>query len=171
MAHFWLQDPTSSEWQAAMMLSPEEAHAVDLTPPSLAALFSRESREPVGSLHHVAGIWLLLASESVLVNGSPLFGGVRVLRDRDEVRVGSRRAYFSEEEPPQVVPFPGADEPILCPRCKLALTAGEPSVRCPCGVWYHQSAEFPCFTYSERCSLCDRATTLDAGFRWTPRNL
>lgn len=167
MSHFWLQDPITREWGIVGMPG-DVLRASDTVAASFAAV---EDVDQDVSLHSVAGIWVLLAPEMARVNGSPLVGGVRVLRDRDEIRIGPIRAFFSEEELPRVVPFPGADEPVLCPRCKTPLSVGEPSVRCSCGLWYHQSSDLPCWAYAETCSLCDQPTALDAGYRWSPETL
>jgi hypothetical protein len=165
MAHLWVQEPDASEWHVAALEG--DTHAADSGRPVPA---ETGAGDPTGDalLHALGGLWVLIAGEAVRVNGMPLFGGVRVLRDRDEIRVGSHRAFFSEEEPPRVVPFPGADQPVLCPRCKQPLVVGDPSVRCACGLWYHQSTDLPCFSYSDHCAHCDRPTALDAGYRWSP---
>jgi hypothetical protein len=116
--------------------------------------------------------WIILGSAAVRVNGEPLDVGIRVLRDRDELRAGDRRAFFSTESLAKIVPFPGGERPTFCPRSRLEITPGSPAVACPqCKVWHHQSEELPCWTYSERCATCDQSTALDAGFRWTPECL
>ena len=81
-------------------------------------------------------------------------------------------AYFSTETTARVEPFPGTDRPVHCPRCKLAIEEGTESVRCPrCAIWHHQSETHPCWTYGERCALCDQETALDAGLRFSPEDL
>jgi hypothetical protein len=119
--------------------------------------------------------WLVMcaARASVRLNGVLLRAGIRVLRDRDELQVdGFGRVYFSTEQLARVEPFAPGERAAVCPRCKQAIAAGSPAVCCPqCGVWYHQSDEFPCWTYAPRCVLCPQPTALDAGYRWTPEGL
>lgn len=79
--------------------------------------------------------------------------------------------YFSNQRHPVVEPLPESDEPRFCPRCKSVIETGSPAVRCvACGSWYHQSDEFPCWTYSESC-VCGYPTALDGDYRWTPHEL
>jgi hypothetical protein len=121
-------------------------------------------------------VWLLLTTQdhAVWVNGSPLSTRLRVLRDRDEVRLrDGRRLFFSTERLAQIEAFPGAEDTIYCVRCRQALAPHSPAIQqCPaCGVWHHQTEELLCWTYAERCAMCDQQTRLDAGFRWTPEEL
>ncbi len=99
--------------------------------------------------------------------------GLHVLRDRDAIQVKSRGAmFYSTERLAAVEPFPSIQETVICPRCRTAIETETPGVKCPgCGTWHHQSEDFPCWTYTERCALCDRQTDLDAGYRWTPEAL
>ncbi len=121
--------------------------------------------------------WMLLApSESQLrINDSPLESGIRVLADRDAIRVpGLPTIYFSTERLARIETFPDAEH-VFCPRCKLMISEGNSAVRCPqCGVWHHERVPEGqrCWSYAETCALCDQATDLDsAGFRWTPDRL
>jgi hypothetical protein len=120
-------------------------------------------------------VWTLIAHHAgppVRVNGSPLLLGVRVLRDKDEIRIQGSRFFFSTESQPHIEPFPGSAKTTFCPRCKEAIEKDSPAVRCPgCGVWHHQSEDLPCWTYDARCALCDQPSALDAGYRWTPEEL
>jgi hypothetical protein len=113
------------------------------------------------------------AGSSVRVNGTALSTGIRALSHRDELRVGGAagRVFFSSERLACVVPFDGVDTPH-CPRCQTVIERGTPAVKCPqCAVWFHQSDEFPCWTYSPTCALCDQPTELEGGFRWTPEEV
>jgi len=115
----------------------------------------------------------------VYVNGSPLVAGIRLLRDRDEIRMGNvQRLFFSTERLACTEPFPGSEKPVVCPRCKQEIKKAQPSVRCPnpkCGAWHHESAEeeLPCWTYAAQCGnvTCDQQTQLGSGYRWTPEDL
>jgi hypothetical protein len=137
------------------------------TPGSSLAL--RRVDDPAGA------IWALVVGrgQRVLVNGAPAELGLVALGDRDQIwPADGRPLYFSTETLAQVTPFPAAEGRGFCPRCKLRIDAGTPAVRCPgCGLWYHQSDEFPCWTYAPQCSACPQETALDAGFRWTPEEL
>ena len=91
----------------------------------------------------------------------------------DEIQTSaSGSIFFSSEIRAAVEPFPGGETPIHCPRCKLAIERETPAVRCPaCFLWHHESSEYPCWTYSEHCAMCDQPTDLEAGFRFTPEDL
>jgi len=102
------------------------------------------------------------------VNGRPLPGGLRVLQDRDEIRVGQERCYYRASEALTVEPYAG--EAATCPRCSGALRPGTAAVRCRCGAWFHQAADLACFTYGATCPLCGGATQLEAE-PWDPAEL
>jgi hypothetical protein len=120
----------------------------------------------------VATRWVAIhgADSGLRVNGVPLGGlGLRVLEHKDEIAVpvfGS--AFFSTEEFPVVVPFPGAARPVFCGRCLDPIDAAAPAVQCPhCRVWHHQMEQRECFTY-DVCSGCRRPTSLDHQLEWRP---
>ena len=117
--------------------------------------------------------WVLLSPQcvSMLVNGEPVLTGIRVLRNKDEIRIAGtgRRFYYSTERLARVETFADSERAVFCPRCKREITKGSEAVRCPqCQVWHHQSEPLDCWTYSSSCSLCDQPTGLDTGYRWTP---
>jgi hypothetical protein len=121
--------------------------------------------------------WLLLAHggrRDVRVNGLPLVGGLRELRDRDGIRFAGQQLYLSTERRARPVPFTGTGAPVFCARSRREIRPGDLAVRCPnprCGAWHLQSEEFPCWTYGDTCAVCDQPTPLDAEFRWTPERL
>ena len=161
MAHVWMQAPVAQpdigEWSPVPL--------ADDAPPIHPVMLLRRSRtEP--------DVWVVFGSPTVHVNGVPLDAGIQVLRDRDELRVDGHRTFFSTETLATVASFPGGDRAVFCPRCKLQIAPESAAARCPrCGVWHHQSEELPCWTYAERCALCDQSSRLDAGFGWTPEDL
>jgi len=111
----------------------------------------------------------------VWVNGEPLILGIRVLCDRDTIRIGARECvFYSTESLPQIVPFPEA-RPVPCARCKTDIMPGTPAVRCPsltCNAWHHQSDDLPCWTYAEKCAgACDQSTAMDGHYRWNPEGI
>ena len=121
--------------------------------------------------------WTLLApSQSrVHINDAALENGIRVLANRDAIRIcGLATMYFSTERLAGIEAYPDA-EPVFCPRCKMMISEGDAAVCCAqCGVWHHE--QLPdgrtCWSYSTTCSLCEQSTDLDsAGFRWTPEEL
>jgi hypothetical protein len=115
--------------------------------------------------------WVLLAAPraGVRVNGAPLLAGIRVLLDRDEIRFGGARCFFSSERLVQVEPFPGVAGGAFCARCRKAIEPDTAAVRCPgCGTWCHQREDLGCWDFSPQCPLCPQPTALDAGFRWQP---
>jgi hypothetical protein len=110
---------------------------------------------------------------SLRINGTALLTGIRVLAHKDELRLRGTagRVFFSLERLARVVPFDGVEN-SHCPRCQTVIERQTPAVRCPqCGVWHHQSGEFPCWTYSPTCALCDQPTGLEGGFRWIPEEV
>lgn len=165
MAHLWLRD-AAGEWAVLPL-----AGAVDLghRPPRA------EAGEAAVVLRPLAGGsgWALVARSGagarVRVNGEPLLGDLRVLADRDQLRLGDEALYFSTENPARVEPLAQAERPLACPRCRQTIAPATPAVRCPaCGVWHHQSEELPCWTYAPTCALCPRSTDLQAGLQWSP---
>jgi hypothetical protein len=161
MAHVWLLDG-DPQGAAAPKWSPRPLDGDSLAVPPARLL--RADGDGTG--------WVIVGPAAVAVNGSRLDTGIRVLRDRDELRAAAGRVFFSTESLAVVVPFPDTGRKTFCPRCKLEIAPGSPAVRCPaCGVWHHQSEEFPCWTYAPRCALCDHPSALDAGYRWVPEDL
>jgi hypothetical protein len=112
--------------------------------------------------------WLLLAGGSaVRINGRAPLGGLAVLNDRDEISwPDGTRGYFSTETPVAIERYPGPDT-VKCPSCYEDIEEGQPAVRCPCGVWYHQGERL-CFTHYETCRVCGRPTKLDGEPAWSP---
>jgi len=130
-----------------------------------------------GSVNARHAAWMLLASvdSAVRINDVLLDNGIRVLADRDAIRIGDQAAmYFSTEQLARIEPYPG-DEEVFCARCKTAIGNGADAVCCVrCGVWHHQqeSEGKGCWEYSETCTLCAQPTNLDsAGYNWTPGEL
>lgn len=122
------------------------------------------------------GYMLLAAPEAhAWLNGRAVMPGVPVqLLDRDEIRLGRERFYYSTEQLARVEPFPGGDRPMYCPRCRQAIEAGEAAVRCPnpqCGCWHHSSDELPCWSYAATCALCPQPTETGGAYQWTPEEI
>jgi hypothetical protein len=170
MAHLWKEDRSTDTGELAWVVQPLDGEgALSLGPVAGAATaLLLRSRTAEGEL------WLAMSATpaGVALNGVPLHAGIRVLADRDEIRVaGLGRVFFSTEQLAGVTAFPGTDARTFCPRCKQAIDAGTSAVRCPaCQRWYHQSDEYPCWAYTEAC-LCGHPTALGAGFQWTPSGL
>jgi hypothetical protein len=171
MASLWYQTG-SGEWipwqldSAAVALGPRLLPIMesDGGPPSALLMRSR-----CGGLEQ----WLAMriAARPLYVNGEPLRTGIRVINDRDEMRLGGRqRVFFSGERLPRVEPFAGGPREVLCPRCRRGIAAGKPIVRCGCGTAFHQDSdpEFQCFTYAPACPVCARPTELTDTYRWQP---
>jgi len=174
MAHLWLRD-RDGEWAAL----PLEEAVWELGGGRSVRRVAGDRRvdpEREAALLMPAGLnrsWYLIAAPAcaVRINGAPLPTRIRALRDRDEIQVGSSRLYFSTETLAAVVPFAGDGE-TRCARCRMAILSPTPAVACPdCGVWYHQTATLPCWTYTPTCALCEQPTALEGGFRWTPEAL
>jgi len=118
-----------------------------------------------------SGAWVLCCAPGlgVRVNGHPVRIGLRVLADRDEIRVpGEASTYFAAETLPRVEQYTSADA-VRCARCREPLARGEPAVRCPgCGTWHHETGDLPCWTYAETCAACPGPTAFQRVLRWAP---
>ncbi len=197
MAHLWLPDDIKP-W--AVLVLEEGLYDLDRTPPVRVpveqaareracwerrrqVLLVPAASQPdlaVGMRGATAGWpphrWVLLAGphRRVWVNGSRLDLGLRLLDDRDHIRLDSARSYFfSSEALARVERYAGGGQPIQCPRCMTEVLPGSAAVRCPgCGVWHHQTEERPCWTHAPTCALCDRTTELgDARYQWVPEGI
>jgi len=119
--------------------------------------------------------WILLcgARKQVSVNGLPVMAGIRVLSDRDEIRIeGAGTLFFSSENLARVETFPGGDSIVHCARCTREVDAGTPAVSCPsCALIYHEQEGSRCWSYDGSCANCPHPTSLDARYSWTPENL
>ncbi|MCX6901645.1 MAG: hypothetical protein NT105_23440 [Verrucomicrobia bacterium] len=184
MAHLWMaaNEGQAGEWTVHPLAADGYEITNDGKPVVLASMAQRRTKPTVTLVRQTANdTWVLLVhpGAALRVNGQAVTLGVRILRDRDEIRVGGLRPatlFFSTERMASVKSFPGSDRPVHCPRCKTELAAGTPAVRCPnpqCGLWHHQAPDsnLPCWTYDTRCASCDQQTALDAGYRWTPEGL
>lgn len=177
MAHLWVRNE-AEQW--AVLPLDHGAFTLTSNPPQPVRQRSGEA-DALSSVVLVrtqgqeGSQWVLVAGAAsrVSVNGTPLDTGMRVVTDRDEIRIaGSESLYFSTETLARVEEFIGGDQTLFCPRCKQQIDNGAKAVKCPgCGVWHHQTDELNCWTYSEVCALCAHSTDLDAGFRWTPEEL
>ncbi len=136
-------------------------------------------QQTVCLVHHAAGQkqrWVVLAGRSIALRLNGISHDcIRVLRDRDELRLREADMRFSCEVPMRVVPMPDLGRAVPCARCGQSMEAGSPSVRCACGAYFHQQAEIlPCYAFptesgTAACPLCGRPTTLEAGgLRWVP---
>jgi len=128
------------------------------------AALVRGSRAPDGP-------WVLLAApgSNARVNGAPIFG-MRILADRDEVRLGRQQWYYTSERLVRPEAFAGR-EGTCCARCGGPIAKSSMAVRCRCNLWYHQNEDLGCWLYAERCCGCEAPATIDAGFAWTPEGL
>jgi hypothetical protein len=116
------------------------------------------------------------AGGACLLNGYPPLSAA-VLEERDELIVGGQVLYFSAHGIAVKEHFVETGEPVRCPRCTDALSAGDEVMRCPaCRAVHHEGvlAQQPeeircCFTYfGEPCAACRRsAEELD----WSPEEV
>ncbi len=173
MAHLWRK--TTAGWEARTLA--KKVYDLD----SLTAHRAGEAKPGAAGADAARGVlaavegsrtWVLASSPDaeIRVNGRAPLAGLAVLSDRDEIRLrGGVQCFFSSEDLARIEEFPALDRPTHCGRCHLPIKAGSSAVRCPiCGIWYNQSAEFPCWTYSDICAYCGHPTSLEAGFSWIP---
>jgi hypothetical protein len=81
----------------------------------------------------LAETWVLVwgREREVRLNGLRLSTGIRVLADRDEIKIDSfEPVFFSGESRPRVELFPGAESEVICPRCKRTIEKNSSMVRC-----------------------------------------
>jgi hypothetical protein len=175
MPHLWFEN--SGGWEAERLSGAE----LDLSVARLPTISEMQSgihsgaqvARLVRSGAEGAHAWALIApaGSSIRVNGRKMRAGLRALADRDEIRAGDKRFFYSAESIAEVVAFPGASRAIFCGRCRLPIAAGDPAVCCPgCGIWHHQGGpeNRMCWTYAAACSCCDFQTPLNAGLKWVP---
>jgi Prokaryotic RING finger family 1 len=119
-------------------------------------------------------LWALLAEPGVKIraNGVAVETGIRVLRERDLVKVGAAMSFvFSTEGLPVEVPVPEDRIGTRCPRCTRPFEADDVVVMCPrCGTSHHAMKALPCWSYRPRCATCD-APTSGVEYAWTPEFL
>ncbi len=180
MAHLWIPDDVTT-W--AILVLDGCAYDLDPTPPA---------RLPGGGLDPQAAdpprerqVWIVPAASPpgarwalvagphrrVWVNGSRLDLGLRLLDDRDHIRLDNGNTYFfSSEALAQRENYPADARAVQCPRCKQEISPGTMAVRCPiCGVWHHETDDRPCWSDYPTCSRCDHESPLDASrYRWEP---
>jgi len=176
MAHIWLKTLNASVgWQPhriddeVILASPllaTESGCTPIVPPPRVKRFKNSAG---------ADEWLLITPPGTArINGALDQVGLRILQDKDEVQIrGCHPLYFSTELLPQVEKFPGGAQPVHCPRCRDVVEPGSEAVCCPgpgCQTWYHQDQKSDrlCWTYAEKCSLCQQPTALTGGYRWVP---
>jgi hypothetical protein len=177
MGVLWFVRGGSSGWGARLLgrgplsvvLDRDEIlfRAVDPAGEADAALpvFVQEQRGASG------GRCALLSSpgQAVLVGGRAI-PGMRVLEDRDEIRIGPHWLFYSSETIARVENYRGAD--VVCPRCRLPVQAGMAIVACPgCGVIHHAAADRDCWAYAPLCAACADQPTSERELRWTPEGL
>lgn len=123
--------------------------------------------------------WVIVfaSAATAAANGLPT-GGVRVLAHGDEIVYStgqnSVRLIYSAERLARVGSYrpPQGGAKVYCGRCKEPIADGCDSVVCPqCGVAYHATTQFPCWTYGPRCNCCGQSTDLAAGLNWSPAML
>jgi hypothetical protein len=165
MPHLWFQ--SEHVW-----------NVFDLTESPVALLRDRPvpvsvGDEPAGvlaALHRRAnGAWVLFTDpkNKARLNGLD-FPGIRLLRDRDEIRVCGQTYFFSTERLAVIEEYTGSGK-AFCPRCRQEMKNGTPAVQCPgCGVWYHEDGNLNCWRYADNCGLCPQKTPLIDTYQWTP---
>ncbi len=186
MTHIWLHNPEQSPSWAITRLDGHckvfctcdpDTHEVKVCDTAANANMPATMILYAGPGHAVS--WALCANPDtpVYVNGVRLLLGIHILRDRDEIRIGSAPSYyFSYESRSRIETFPAASRPTHCPRCQQVIKPGSAVVRCAnpkCRLWHHQDAETEllCWTYSDTCAKCTQSTNLEAGYHWTPEGL
>jgi len=99
----------------------------------------------VGAGRRQASVLIWSPDKTVRVNGWTLTTGIRVLADRDEIRIGDRTPVFYSSESVAR----SRSSPEATARSSATLYAADRKrkavVRCPdCGLMYHQDAELRC---------------------------
>ena len=163
---------TSGDWEALALREAAALTAAAVTPLSRAAACLAHTP---ALLYNTGAHWVLLAAPDtgVWVNASPLSEGLRVLADRDAIRIpGAPPLFFATDQSVERIPFPD-DQPLPCPRCRDPIQLGDMAVRCPgCGIWHHQHPERECWSYGSSCCNCNQPSAAAAvGQSWSPEVL
>ena len=112
MAHLWVQDDTTGDWNICRLEEPACQFSVD----GVLEIPGSEVTEPDSQVVLLAGQrndgveqWVLVAgsSSALRLNGEALILGVRVLRDRDELLVNDpvTRIPLATTSPPSYSPM------------------------------------------------------------------
>ena len=172
MSVLWIYREPEQQWQPMPLDGESIRLSGDQARPIVAGGDAPASLIAPGPLGGAA--WVMIASlgAGVCVNGVPLLLGIRVLLNRDAIRVGANECvYFSSESLAQVVPYPD-QRAVPCARCKTDIAPGMQAVKCPkCGAWHHQSGDLACWAYHEKCARCDYPTAMDGQYHWSPEGL
>ncbi len=183
MAYLWMED--NDGWAALPLSETRYSLGISVARPGALACWEglvpgRRALLSRTTADGQAERWAVIdAVDRLQINGIPLHSGIRVLRDRDAIRLErAPRAFFSAESSPRIEPFPGT-EAVSCPRCHCPIEPGQDAVRCPnCGIWHHEftdpdkKRDWKCWTYGPTCAQCGKQeTAFDAGPRWTPEEL
>jgi hypothetical protein len=171
MPVLWIQHEQEQRWSPVPLNG--EAVALPIDPEQQASAEVDRASAVLLPLSGGSDRFLIAGSDAaVWINGDPLVLGIRVLRDRDVIRVGAGECVvYSAEALPSVVSF-DEQRQVPCARCKTDITAGFLAVRCPkCGAWHHQGGDLLCWTYTEKCAGCDQPTAMDGCYHWTPEGL
>jgi hypothetical protein len=173
MAIFWCRFDSEGEhrWEPTLLVEHSTALSGNPEQPVVAA----ENDAPalvMRSDGESDRILLSNGSAIVRVNGEALLLGIRVLRDRDAIRIGaSEPIFFSTESLPRITRYI-EDRIVPCARCRTEIALDEPAVKCPrCAAWHHQHDEMPCWTHADTCAACQQPTPLDGGYQWSPEGL
>lgn len=163
MAHFWTE--AAGGWERIPLV--DDAYSLGTTLSVLDDDDNVWDAAVIQSRGEEGRNWALLSRSDVYlrVNGR-MTAGIRVLADRDQIQLADQTYYFSTEELVRVVRFPGGHGVVDCPRCRRVLASGDESVCCPrCGIWHHQTEEYPCWTYEEASACCEHPTELTVSYR------
>ena len=119
--------------------------------------------------------WIAIVPDNLKIkithNGQPVSAQLRILAHGDLLAAADCEVFFSTEEAARIETFTGT-EAVSCPRCKSRIEQGQPVVRCPlCSVVHHELTDRNCWSYSDKCALCDQPTALTAGLSWSPEVL
>ena len=171
MGSLWFEDGSEAKraWRALAL----DAEVVDMAA-SLELPLRIANLGGVEGSHEAA---LLVGGQTpAWVNGQPVLGGFKLLAHRDEMLIGGRTLFYSDETLPVVRAFQLADgdRRPRCPVCRKGVEDGHDVVGCPrCGRVFHQiraadsqAAKF-CWTYRPAC-LCGHPTRLDSDAVWRP---
>jgi len=119
----------------------------------------------------VHGMALLLERGATAVVNGDAIHDLALLGDRDEILVGARRFYFSNESLSTVTAFQleaGKRRPN-CGVCRGPIQDGDLVVLCPrCGRTFHQSEGREHWTYRAACPFDGHPTSLTGESSWSP---
>jgi Prokaryotic RING finger family 1 len=176
MAHIWTMERETGEWAVHSLAGAEAFRLCDrgVEPVGTAEAPAGPLLQRYRTALHTHDQWALLLEPGTRIhaNGEAVETGIRVLRNRDMVKLGNGlELVFSTEDLPAVVAVPSERIGTRCARCTRPFGADDRVVVCPrCATSHHAMEALPCWNALPGCAACGASTSGDE-YAWTPESL